>query len=911
MDPATNVTALALRVATLEVGLQELAATSTLRTLVAGHLWTLQAGIFVFLMQVGFALVEAGTVRTKNTRNIMIKNILDACISAVAFWSFGYALAYGTGNKVLGWRHPDGSSSAAFFNERDKVRWFYKWTYAATTATIVNGAVAERTKFPAYLVYSFLLSGFIYPVVVHLMWSADGLLSPYTYHKILGGDGYIDLAGATIVHVTGGLTSFLGAWMVGPRIGRFDIDGKPIEFKHHSIAFIATGTLILWVGFYGFNGGSVYISDDLQLWLDTIARIMMNATVSAAFSGLTVFAVSLMASRAVQPSDTFNGVIGGLVAASATASVTQTWAACIVGFLSGLAYFGGSRLFLWLHIDDPVNAAAVHLCCGCVGGLAVGLFATNDGIRAAYGIPQPRAQGLVYGGDFTLLGTQVVGLLLIIGWVGATAFCMFFILLVTGNLRSSRQAEEVGLDVAYHGGTSDELPAQEQGVFVGAINKTIRRRLSSSGFGSCRKNVQWWRSRSFLGLPGFQKNLKRTPLGQYALSTYEANYLMEDTWHMDSLPNLMYMGVFDGHGGTEAATFAKERLHEHLQDSVAQNGLSEDSIAEAFLNADAEFTDLIRTAFVRSPHLATVGSCALVAVLTSQATLYVAGLGDCRAVLGTGSNGRLKAVQLSEEHNVNIASHRKAYLEGHPEGEAAVACKNGMYRVKGKLQVTRSFGDCYMKLLEFNSAPLFPRFRCPAPYHPPYVTARPSVTVRQLQPSDRFLILASDGLWNYLGSQDAVDIVQKNVRGDVARLLVRTALQRAAQKHEITFEELMQLPRGMRRDYHDDMTVVVFFFKQPKPSDSARAIDWEGSFHRRISSASSRQGDDSRDVEMGEVKEEENDGRPDFRNLPTLKVTRRGPIHTGSSNDILSMPTYEGRSFRMSGSLLDNVHSPT
>ncbi|CAI5970706.1 unnamed protein product [Closterium sp. NIES-65] len=360
----------------------------------------------------GFSLLEAGTVRFKNTRNIMIKNVLDTCVSAIAFWLLGYGIGFGEGSKVFGWKYDDGS--IAYASGQNGVDWFFQFTFCATSATIIAGAVAERTHLWAYLTFNFFLSALIYPVIAHMIWSQGGLLAASQTNTVLNTIGVLDNAGSMVVHVTGGVTSLVGAILVGPRIGRFDIDGKVVPFKCHSVVFIAAGTIILWVGFYGFNGGSVSLVGQPPLqWVQEVARVCVNTTISASFSGVTVWTLTYRRREPV-PEDTFNGVIGGLVAACATSSVVEPYAAAIIGqcatssevepyaaasigVVAGLMCLLGCWLMFRYQIDDPVQAAPTHLFCGSWGGVAAGLFATKDGITATYGVVPP-SWGLFYGG---------------------------------------------------------------------------------------------------------------------------------------------------------------------------------------------------------------------------------------------------------------------------------------------------------------------------------------------------------------------------------------------------------------------------------------------------------------------------------------------------------------------------------
>ncbi|CAI5997226.1 unnamed protein product [Closterium sp. NIES-65] len=323
--------------------------------------------------QLGFSLIEAGTVRYKNTRNIMIKNVLDMCVSAIAFWLIGFAIGFGSGSDFIGWQTPSGTVSMAVVPHESGALFFFNFVFCATSATIFAGAVAERTQITAYLFFNFFLAAIIYPVIAHVIWSHHGLLSVapvllcllpivnppprlpppsfflaaiiypviahviWSHHGLLSADagdyvlgtrGVLDNAGSMVVHVTGG-------WVVDGHRGH-----------HHPLAvFIAAGTIILWVGFFGFNGGSVqYLGQPASVWVADVARVCANTTVCAAFAGVAVWFVTY---RRREPNleDTLNGVIGGLVAACATSSIVEAYAACIIGECMQGA--GGSVVRSW------------------------------------------------------------------------------------------------------------------------------------------------------------------------------------------------------------------------------------------------------------------------------------------------------------------------------------------------------------------------------------------------------------------------------------------------------------------------------------------------------------------------------------------------------------------------------------
>ncbi|GJP71887.1 hypothetical protein CLOP_g2681 [Closterium sp. NIES-67] len=657
--------------------------------MLTAEIWRITAGVFVFLMQLGFSLLEAGTVRFKNTRNIMIKNVLDTCVSAIAFWLLGYGIGFGEGSKVFGWKYDDGS--IAYASGQNGVDWFFQFTFCATSATIIAGAVAERTHLWAYLTFNFFLSALIYPVIAHVIWSQGGLLAASQTNTVLNTIGVLDNAGSMVVHVTGGVTSLVGAILVGPRIGRFDIDGKVVPFKCHSVVFIAAGTIILWVGFYGFNGGSVSLVGQPPLqWVQEVARVCVNTTISASFSGVTVWTLTYRRREPV-PEDTFNAVIGGLVAACATSSVVEPYAAAIIGVVAGLMYLLGCWLMFRYQIDDPVQAAPTHLFCGSWGGIAAGLFATKDGIVSTYGVV-PNSWGLFYGGGGWQLLVQILALLLVYAWVGVTTYVLFVFLGAFGVLRVKRQEEEVGLDVAFHGGEDEGEEFDMEDSQYGGRRFLSTRSMHHRMPGVLETIVRMLNPKRW-GRPGgpaeafgqkrdvWHRALDSTPYGQFSLAMYEANYVMEDTAEVEGSSSGVYIGVHDGHGGTETSEFLKENLYFNLKAQFMHQGgqVSAEAVRGAFHETETTFTQVVRQSFEASPHLATVGSCSVVAVVTGNA-LWVANVGDCRAVLGQVRKGddnslECRALQLSVDHNLSFASIREKFIEEHADMPDAVVEK--------------------------------------------------------------------------------------------------------------------------------------------------------------------------------------------------------------------------------------------
>jgi Amt family ammonium transporter len=429
------------------------------------------AGALVFSMQAGFAMLCAGSVRQKNVKNIMLKNLLDACGGAIGFYLIGYGVAYGD-DDILGKRFlgtyknfalaidtatdpADPTAGYAF------ISFFFQWAFAATAATIVAGTVAERCKMAAYLCYSMMLTGFVYPVVVFWGWSSYGYLSAFAPDPFLG-TGAIDFAGSGIVHMTGGITALIAAVILGPRIGRFyDADGNPLPepkmFNAHSSALQCLGTFILWFGWYGFNPGSTLgISGGNY----TTALCAVTTTLGAASGALScMFTQSFIdhyktGEFAYDITCVMNGALGGLVAITASCSVITPWAAIIIGAVAGWVYIGADALLIALRIDDAVNAVPVHFANGMWALIATGFFARPEQISQAYSYEDPSvAAGVFYGGG-KLLGAEICLLLFVCGWVSLTMVPFFYVLNYFNMFRVDPLEEEVGLDISHHKGSA-------------------------------------------------------------------------------------------------------------------------------------------------------------------------------------------------------------------------------------------------------------------------------------------------------------------------------------------------------------------------------------------------------------------------------------------------------------------------
>ncbi|KAF5805397.1 putative protein-serine/threonine phosphatase [Helianthus annuus] len=309
--------------------------------------------------------------------------------------------------------------------------------------------------------------------------------------------------------------------------------------------------------------------------------------------------------------------------------------------------------------------------------------------------------------------------------------------------------------------------------------------------------------------------------GDFSMAVVQANNLLEDQSQLESGclslqesgPYGTFVGVYDGHGGPETSRFINSNLFQHLKRFTSENqSMSMEVIKKAFQATEEGFLSIVSKQWPMKPQIAAVGSCCLVGVVCGG-TLYIANLGDSRAVLGrhVKATGEVLAIQLSEEHNACIESVRQELHSAHPDDSQIVVLKHNVWRVKGLIQISKSIGDVYLKKAEFNKAPLYAKFRLREPFQRPILSSDPSVSTHQLQPHDQFIIFASDGLWEHLTNQEAVDIVQNHPRNGIAKRLVKVALRKAAKKREMRYSDLKKIDRGVRRHFHDDITVVVLF----------------------------------------------------------------------------------------------------
>ena len=404
--------------------------------------WFLIGAALVFWMQAGFAMVETGFTRAKNSGNIIMKNLMDFCIGTVMFIIIGFSLLLG--EDVLGLIGKPGFDIFTAYADFDWSSFVFNLVFCATTATIVSGAMAERTKFLSYCIYSGVISALIYPIEAHWIWGG-GWLAQLGFH---------DFAGSCAIHMVGGISALIGAKILGPRIGKFEKDaqGKVVKvnaFPGHNIPIGALGVFILWLGWYGFNGAAATS-------LEQLASIFVTTTIAPAVATVVCMIFTWVKYGKPDVSMCLNASLAGLVAITAPCDVTDAFGSMVIGAVAGvLVVFGVWLLDYKLHIDDPVGAVAVHMMNGIWGTIAVGLFATPT--APGYSIANAAGEeikGLFYGGGFELLGLQLLGFVSVAAWTAVTITILFLVIKSTIGLRASREEEIKGLDITEHGLTS-------------------------------------------------------------------------------------------------------------------------------------------------------------------------------------------------------------------------------------------------------------------------------------------------------------------------------------------------------------------------------------------------------------------------------------------------------------------------
>jgi Amt family ammonium transporter len=451
--------------------------------------WTLIAAFLVFGMQVGFTMLEAGFCRSRETVNVLMECIVDTCLCGLLFYAFGFSFMFSHGNGFIGYHwfflkdvpatyESTGVSFLAF--------WLFQFAFADTCSTITSGAMIGRTGFVGDLLYSVAVSGFIYPIIGHWAWGPDGFLA------LMGSDGHFfaslgtgfhDFAGSTVVHTIGGVIALAGSIVLGPRLGRrFKRDGGG-PMLPHDLTIAATGGLLLWFGWYGFNPGSTLSAMDFE----GIGRVATNTTLAACAAGLTAMLYAYIPNKKWDVSFTINGFLAGLVAITCPCYWVSPSGAILLGGVAGVLVVAGVELLEWLRIDDPIGAVPVHGMCGIWGTLSLGLFACGK-----YGSTGPVApdnsvalKGLLYGGGTQLLVAQALGSLIITSATFVVAYAVMRLVNATGTLRVSREGELYGLDLHEHGISAyPEYVISSVGMPVGLADESASRQPRAMKFES-------------------------------------------------------------------------------------------------------------------------------------------------------------------------------------------------------------------------------------------------------------------------------------------------------------------------------------------------------------------------------------------------------------------------------------------
>lgn len=397
-------------------------------------IWVLLGTALVFFMQAGFSMCEAGFTRAKNTGNILMKNLMDFCIGTPCFFLVGFGLMFGAGNLLIGRFDPAITADYSHILPAGVPLWAYvifQTVFCATSATIVSGAMAERTKFSSYCIYSAAISLLIYPISGHWIWGG-GWLSELGFH---------DFAGSTCVHMVGGVCALVGAKILGPRIGKYDKNGKPNAILGHNLSFAALGVFILWFCWFGFNGASTVGMDSDEL-IESAGLVFFNTNMAAAAACCATLGLTWIRYKKPDVSMTYNAALAGLVAITAGCDAVSPVGAAVIGLVSGIIVVFSVEFFDKVaKIDDPVGAISVHGVCGALGTIFTGLFATGASTE----------KGLFYGGGLHFLGTQLLGVASVIAYAGAVITVVFLLIKHTIGLRVDAAEEIAGLDVSEHG----------------------------------------------------------------------------------------------------------------------------------------------------------------------------------------------------------------------------------------------------------------------------------------------------------------------------------------------------------------------------------------------------------------------------------------------------------------------------
>lgn len=470
--------------------------------------WTVLTGSNCFFMLLGFAMLEAGSLRAKNLSAVMLKKFVVPCVVGVVWFLWGHAIGFGV--DVNPDKRPNNFIGTSFFalgnvhhdNTAPYSDWFYQLTFCAVSCSIISGAIGERVKFNIYFIFLFLVSGWIYPIVAYSQWSTGGWNSPFNDgnapHRLVSAapfTGVIDFAGCGPVHIVGGMCAFVAAWFVGPRHGRFNADMKSLPMPGHNSAYVTMGVLMLWYGWFSFNSGG-RIKDQERQYL-IAGRSCMATALASCSAGLTVLLVRGGATGFnVWPlTACLNGVISGLVAITAGSVVVEPWGAFVIGIVASLVYMFMSWFILEvLHVDDPVDASAVHVGSGVVGIFLTGLLAQPDAVRIVYdlNITTAYAGGAFMGGDGHLLGFQILQIIFAGGWAFVFSYIFFFVAEKLVGIRVSSADEEAGLDKITFGGEGlDYLsPLQQVNVLTSSL-AALRATLLDGSVESNQVGGEW------------------------------------------------------------------------------------------------------------------------------------------------------------------------------------------------------------------------------------------------------------------------------------------------------------------------------------------------------------------------------------------------------------------------------------
>lgn len=408
-------------------------------TMIVDTIWVFLTAILVFFMNLGFASVEAGFARSKNTVNILSKNFIVFAVSSLGFMLLGWGLMFGGDNPFIGTNHLFilGNSDLSFYNDTltSNVpfwgKFFFQLVFCGTAATIVSGAVAERVKYISFILFSFVLTLFIYPIIGHWIWGGGWLAEL----------GFMDFAGDTVVHSVGGWAALAGALILGPRIGKYGKDGKVKAIPGHNMSLAVIGLFVLWLGWFGFNPGSTMSFQNPS----DVMHILMTTNTAAITAVLTSTATSWIFIGKPDLGMTINGCLAGLVGITGGCAYVSIGSSLLIGAIAGIIVVFAVMFFDKIKVDDPVGATAVHLCCGVFGTLCVGLFA-KDGVTTL-----STKDGLFYGGGFHLLGVQLLGIIAVGAFVFASSSLVWYVLKKTIGIRVSYEEEVAGLDIGEHG----------------------------------------------------------------------------------------------------------------------------------------------------------------------------------------------------------------------------------------------------------------------------------------------------------------------------------------------------------------------------------------------------------------------------------------------------------------------------